>query len=404
MQLILSMLIILVSIPIYTLVPIISKLSLQFRLVVAFILWLAFVWIPNRWFYGPIFVILEFAPVVIVYFFLIAHLRSTFRLHLFRLVVTLVTLYILFMGVSQYKIAAATHTDMPYAMVWAGDDLETAPRLRGLGVLGDPNIFGQYLLALLPLLFVSNKPRGMRMGYLFAVPTALVVLTGVYMTGSRGALLGVLVLLGLYLQSRFKKAGLIAGLCLGIGGLIGINLLGMSRGSISVAGGEDRLMIWSEGIGLLKRSPLWGLGYTSFSDNVRATAHNSYLLCAVESGVIGLFLWMGIFVITIRQLQTVSRSAVARPGEQQPGDPVLARWAEAVKKSVIVYLFTAYFLSCTYQMFLFVLIGLAGAIFCVYTEKEGRGPVLFEKWARQTLIICMAVLVLIWVSVHSRLF
>lgn len=392
---------VLCSIYTYTMAPIVSKLSLQFWLVVAFTLWLAAVWIPNRWFFGPIFVILEFTPNVIVYFLLIAHLRSPSRLHLLRLVVVGVSLYVLYMGFSQYPIAAATHTDMPYALVWGGDDEETPPRLRGLGVLGDPNIFAQYLLALFPMLFVSNRPRGMRFGYVFAVPIAILFLVAVYLTGSRGAILGVFVLIGLYLESRFKKKGLITGIILGVGGVIALNLSGMSRG-ITVGGGSDRLMLWSEGIGLLKTSPLWGLGYTSFADEVQMTAHNSYLLCAVEAGVIGLFFWMGIMLITIRQLRIVSNSVAAKPtpGEKAP-DPVLARWAEAVKKSVIVYLFTAYFLSCTYQMFLYLLVGVAGAIFCAYSEKpEHPGPFRFLNWQRQALAFSVGILFLIWVSVH----
>jgi len=405
-----------VSVPRFTLIPLVSRLSRQFWLVVAFILWLAFVWLPNHWLSGPFYTILQFMPDAIVYFFVIAHLRSPFRLAILRAVVAVATLYILFMGFSQYQLAGLAHTDMPYAMVWESD-LLGPPRLRGLGVLGDPNIFGQFLLVQLPLLFVSNKPRGMGMGYLFAVPVALVFLVGLYLTGSRGALLGLLVMIGLYLQSRFKAVGTVIGLLLGTVTVVGVNVLGASR-TISLQGGVDRLALWSDGIGILKHSPLWGIGYHAFSDNVRMTAHNSYLLCACESGLIGFFLWTGILVITLRQLHIVSRSAAAKarehlvspsagayPGEQ-PADPVvLARWAEAVKKSFIVYLFTAYFLSCTYQMVLYLLVGLGGAIFYMYTEQAGHAePVFFEKWPRQSIAVCTAMLFVIWVSVHMRRF
>src|ERR1017187_4951857 len=190
-----------VSLVTYAVVPLAHRLSRQFWLVVAFVFWVALVLIPNRWLYGPIFVIQAFTPTVIVYFFAIAHLRSTSRLNVLRLVLAVASLYIVYMGLSQYPIAAATHTDMPYAMVYAGEEPGEGigePRLRGLGVLADPNIFGQFLLVQLPLLFVSNKPRGMRLGYLLAVPTALVFLAGMYLTGSRGALLGLLVLIALY--------------------------------------------------------------------------------------------------------------------------------------------------------------------------------------------------------------
>jgi len=82
-------------------------------------------------------------------------------------------------------------------------------------MLNDPNIFGQFVLLILPLLFVGKKKTGLGSGGFFVIPVALVLLFGVYLTISRGALTGLAVLICLYLVHRFKKAGSVASVVVG---------------------------------------------------------------------------------------------------------------------------------------------------------------------------------------------
>ena len=57
------------------------------------------------------------------------------------------------------------------------------------------------------------------------------------------------------------------------------------------------------------------------------TAHNSFLLCAAELGLVGFFLWMSIIVVTMIQLNRVPEVVGNRI-------PALARWAIAVRLSL----------------------------------------------------------------------
>lgn len=395
----------LVTISTFAMTSVMSKVSRQVMLMVAFVIWLAFVWIPNRWLFGPIVVIQDFTRIAVVYFFVLAHLRSTQRLHFLRVSLICASVFMVLMGLNQYGAAASTHTATPYVMVIEGDFL-TPPRQRGLGVLGDPNTFGQYLLSLLPFLYVSNRPRGMSLvGYLVAIPTTALFLFAIYHTGSRGALIGLAVLVGLYMRDRFKGVGTTVAV---LGGLTCILVYNTVHGArdISVSGGVDRLLLWSEGIGILKHSPIWGIGMHAFSDQVRMNAHNSFLLCACESGLIGFFLWVGLGVVTFRLLSAVIN---AKPGASETPEQIFhsvlaRRWAEAVQKSLVVYLCTSYFLSNTYHLFPYMLAGMAGAIYCLYIDGPApREEVSFQGWARQAIFACSVLLVTVWVSVHLRL-
>src|SRR5262249_3266951 len=159
-------------------------------------------------------------------------------------------------------------------------------RIRGLGVLHDPNALGQFLLMLLPMLFVSNAAdeRAGKAIYFLAIPISLFFLYGIYLTNSRGSALGVLVLIAILLTRRYRQIGIAAS---GIFAAIGVVALRSQPRSVSIEGGADRLMIWSDGLAMFKHSPLWGVGYYGFQEHSILTAHNSYLLCAAELGLIG---------------------------------------------------------------------------------------------------------------------
>ena len=85
------------------------------------------------------------------------------------------------------------------------------------------------------------------------------------------------------------------------------------------------------------------------------TAHNSFLLCAAELGFVGFFLWMSLIVVTIMQLNRVNNLL-------EKTNPGMARWARALRLSLGAYLFTSFFLSLTYALPLFMLLGMAGAV------------------------------------------
>jgi putative inorganic carbon (HCO3(-)) transporter len=373
--------------------------STQMKLMFIYMMMVLLSWLPHGWLGGIRRPLSEFLPVALVYFFASIHMRSVPRLEITRAVLIGTALFIISRAIPNYHIAVATHQPMPYVLVH-----ETAVgmevRLQGLGVLGDPNMFGQFLLMLLPLLFISRRPEGMRAGYLIALPIAAVFGYAIFLTGSRGSVLGALVLGGLYFRQRYRTVGTV--LAVLIGGAIVMFINASGQRDISVSGGVDRLSLWSDGIGQFKSSPIWGLGYRSFAENVGMTAHNTFLLCAVETGFAGLFVWMGVIVMAFAQLNYVTRQTGKSASGFLPV-PGIQQWGEAVKKSLVVYLFTGYFLSDTYELLLYLVIGMGGAVFFAQMEpRHGEALPVYSKWHTMALRAAFGVLVLIYLSIRTR--
>jgi putative inorganic carbon (HCO3(-)) transporter len=373
---------------------VIVKMRTQVFLLVAFFLWVSGSWVFHHWF-GGIFATFEsLAPSWLLYFLALAQFHKPSRLRLLRLGLVLVAAFIFVMAVSQIPEARATGIQTPYVMA-GGDDMRTSEfRIRGLGMLHDPNFYGQYLLMLLPFLFVGRKPKGrLDAGYLFAVPASLLMIIGIYLTNSRGAQLGLLLLTGLFLWKRYRRMGALAMILIAPVTVIAINAT-RSR-TISISTGVDRLTLWSDGLGMFKSSPLWGIGYYQFPERELLTAHNTYLLCAAEMGMIGFFLWMSLLVVTILLLRRV-------PAAVSASDPVLARWAEAVKLSLYGYLFTSFFLSRLYDLPLYLLIGMAGGIIAS-VGGEDKLRLRGTHWPVWAGGLCVAILVLIYMLVRLRI-
>jgi len=169
-----------------------------------------------------------------------------------------------------------------------------------------------------------------------------------------------------------------------------------STRNVSMAGGMDRLAIWSDGMAFFKSSPLWGIGFGGFIERDDWTAHNSYLLCAAELGLIGFFLWMGIMVVTIMQLNRVAL-VIGKT------NPAMARWATGLKISLGGFLFTSFFLSCTYSLPLYLLLGMSGAVITV-AGGDDTMPVRETKWQMKAFACCVGTLTLIYIMLRLRVF
>lgn len=325
--------------------PELGKLRVQFVLVLLFFGWALGSWFPHGGLGANVRTLLELSSNVIVYFVGVMLLSSPARLNALRIVLVLVAIYVLINAFWGIPYARATGVTTPYDLTWdtaydPGSHVHDV-RIRGLGMLNDPNVFGQYLLMILPMLYVSRKDSGLGVGWLLAIPVTFLFLIGVYFTGSRGAEMGVAALFGMYLIGKSKIKGFFVSIVFAIFLLLVINTT-RSR-TITMSQGMDRLAIWSDGMSYVKHSPIWGNGWGSFPDMQGMTAHNSFLLVAAELGIIGFFLWTSIIVVTMIQLSRV-------PKILGTSNPAMARWASATRLALGVYLFTGFFLSRAYQL------------------------------------------------------
>jgi hypothetical protein len=376
--------------------PELGKLRVQFILMLVFFGWSLCSWFPHGGLGANVRTLVEFSSNVIVYFVGVMLLGSPSRLSFLRAVLVAVAIFVMINAFFGIPYARATGVTTPYDLT-GENTLDPSNhvhdvRIRGLGMLNDPNVFGQFLLMILPMLYVAKGESGLGIGWALAGPITLLFMVGVYFTGSRGAELGVAALMAMYLIGKSRVRGVVVS---GVFAMLMLVVINATRHrTISMSQGLDRLAIWSDGMSYVKRSPIWGIGWGAFTDTQGMTAHNSPLLVAAELGFVGLFLWTAIIVVTMIQLSRVPKVIGAT-------DPGLARWAVATRLSLGVYLVTGFFLSRAYQLPLYLLFGMAGAI-VANAGGDDAIPLRGTHWPLWTLIVSAGVLVLIYLMLRLR--
>lgn len=177
-------------------------------------------------------------------------------------------------------------------------------RIRFVGIFSDPNDVGLLLIMTLPLIFYFFNRSNYFMKFVHILIIAF-LLYGVYLTNSRGTLLSILALAGLYVIKRYGK---VAANFMLIGALPVLAIVFGNFRSISASeeSAYGRLDAWYAGYQMLKSNPLFGTGLGRFLDNHHLTAHNTYVLCWSELGVIGFLLWFTFLFSVIFLLHSVS--------------------------------------------------------------------------------------------------
>ena len=149
----------------------------------------------------------------------------------------------------------------------AGQFLER--RVRGLGFLNDPNDFAQFLLVVVPFIWLAwRKGSTIRNLVIVVIPTLAIMWT-VLLTQSGGTVLRIWVLLLFALR---RRVGLAASLTLTVLLLIGVIAIGgLRRGDVWVHENltAGRIEAWGNGVAMWKSSPLWGVGFGQFGDTMK---------------------------------------------------------------------------------------------------------------------------------------
>lgn len=274
----------------------------------------------------------------------------------------------------------------------------TQIRIRGLGVLHDPNDLALALLFGLPLFGLAWKSRAALRNALFVVVPVIAVVYGVFLTHSRGGTLAVILTLCFAVARRFGKIPAVVLLVLLAGAAVAA---GFGGGRQLVAADESahgRVEAWSEGLQMLKQQPLLGVGYGQFLDHHTLTAHNSFVLCFAETGIVGYFFWLGILAVTFVQLRSVALLQV-RDGT----DAQLAHAAGILQLSMLGVLTAAFFLSRTYVVMLYLMLGIAIALILI--ARESGRPVWSPSVPQLTGLVMgsqVGTIALVYLAVKMR--
>jgi hypothetical protein len=169
----------------------------------------------------------------------------------------------------------------------------------GGGDIRRSNDLALVINTVLPLMLLIVLQSRSVLARLYCALVSCVFVYSVFLTASRGGLLCLGAMAILLFQRKFGKfIGVAAGMIV----LVAIIVLGPRMDTLSTedASSYGRLEAWSLAMDLFKGSPLFGIGYDHFMDYHFRTAHNSYLLCAAELGIFGLYPWLMMFFISYK--------------------------------------------------------------------------------------------------------
>ncbi|MDH3198045.1 MAG: O-antigen ligase family protein [Candidatus Krumholzibacteria bacterium] len=304
---------------------------------------------------------LNFMPTVVMYF-LVANLVNTPRKLKFTIVLlVLLTTVLAVQGLVQSFTGAGLGGQETYE-----------GRIQAVGIFSDPNDLALALVIVLPWVFLKlfESPRGLEKA--FATVVMAVLVYALYLTASRGGLLAFAALMMILLVRRFGRVpGLVAG------GLVFMAVLVLGPRMSSISTGEasayGRVQAWGIGLDLFEAYPLFGVGARNFTEYHFRTAHNSYVLCAAELGLFGLYPWVLAIYLSIKNNQYIARHLHRSPLRD------VALYVDTVRYGLIAFVLAAYFLSRTYNELLFILLGLSAAITHIFIAHSSERYVLIER-------------------------
>lgn len=369
----------------------------QFHLMVGIIFAICISRLLNGWPGGVLPALNQFMPAAIVFFLILWNISSLSRLRSLTVVLVLIAIYFTIRGILAYHSGDDTSPFVYVQRVWRGEgtpELSFYLRICALGFLNDPNDFAQYLLMLLPFLFIAWRTGRFARNFVLCVVPLAILLYGIYLTNSRGALLGLALLIVFVMKDRLgaRRGALIAPVVIAL-------ILALNQSGRAISVHEDsamgRINAWSEGLGMFKSSPLWGIGFGLFTDHHELTAHNSFVLCLSELGLIGSFLWLGLLVACVLHLQESSRRCAAAE-EYETG-----RWARAMRLSLYTTLATCWFLSRTYSVPLYLLLGMTAAL-SVQTANLAPARPQPVRWPMVTAMALPCLMAMVYITVRLR--
>jgi hypothetical protein len=270
----------------------------------------------------------------------------------------------------------------------------TVLRFRGVGAFGDPNDFAVMLLAVLPLCFTLRRAGAPMYNALFVwIPIGLIMYS-VYLTRSRT---GALTLAAILMLSMRHKVGTVLSVGAGwlaLSGIIAMGFLG-GRALEMDKSAMGRVFAWSDGLQMLKSSPIWGVGFGMFTQYHERAAHSAFVNCFAELGFIGYMFWCALIVLTLDDLRFVQ-------GVDHDGKAGLKRWANALIISIAGSMVGGLFLSRSFDVLLFIQLALGTALADV-ARREGHLTRSRSVLHSLTLTLAVALVSIIGVWVYMRI-
>lgn len=261
----------------------------------------------NGWIGGAIEQIGKFAPVVLAFAVFANGLDRRSR------ILTIMAIFSICAGVLAIHGIEQRQTGLG----WTGVEMSQGTRIQYVGIFNDPNDLGLLFVSCIPMAaYLSSRGGLLGLRRLFWLVVTGVLIYGVYLTDSRGALLALLAVMGVYIWQR--KGLFVAGV---LGAMAVAVLLALPSRFSEIDAEEEsaqgRIESWYEGLQMFQGHPIFGVGPDQYTDYNPLTAHNSFVLILAETGIIGYTLWLAFVVYCFRMMWAGSRPQAMQTWDEQ---------------------------------------------------------------------------------------
>ena len=316
------------------------------------------------WLSGAFAVFNNFYPIVILFYLVSTSTDTVSKHQVFMKTLAVLTTILALHGVDQIQTGVG----------WSGA-IVLADRITYLGVFNDPNDLALAFVIALPMLVYGLTEAKLLISKAFWVFCIAAILYGIILTNSRGGMLSAIALFVVYFYRRF---GVGRALILTTIGLVAVSLVPtrlseLDAGEASAAGRVDA---WFAGIQMLQSHPIFGVGQGGFTDFHIRTAHNSIVLAFAELGLVGYFFWLAFIGLSVHMVYKISIATTAQFGELRGAEVEELSQYKKISQAYLYAMFgfsiSAFFLSRSYNILLFILCSL-----CVALYQSAR-----QKWPR----------------------
>lgn len=283
-------------------------------------------------------------------------------------------------------------------------------RITYLGFFNDPNDLGMFLVMNIPFACYFMN-RGKFLTKLTMLVALLGLGYGIYMTGSRGTMLGAGALVAAYFL--VVNAGPRLFIACIVFAPIAATVIASLQSNIDDSA-DGRLEAWYAGVLMLLSNPVLGVGRGNFLEQHGLVAHNSYIHVAGELGIPGYSLWGGALVFTALASYYVIKSET-KSVDNKLNEDIALNEADIAKKnelainktlffSLVGFMITGFFLSRMFTLLLFIFMGMAIASQMRLVKHMPELKIHFDKYlAIKSMGYCWVIIVAVYIALKMGL-
>jgi O-Antigen ligase len=265
----------------------------------------------------------------------------------------------------------------------ATGEVYVIPRLVSTGVFNDPNDLSMIcVFAIIICLFFAERTRGFGR-FCWLAPVGFFAY-GLKLTYSRGGLLnlGFSLMVLSWCRLGWKKTVVAGALALpAVLAIFGGSRMTNIDLSDSQNTSQSRIQLWSEGLGMFRERPLFGVGMNEYADRAGLVAHNSYVHAYGELGFFGGTLFLGAFYSAVLGVWKLYNPDV------EFYDPAIKQLRPYVLAMICSYCVGMFSLSRCYTVTTYTMLGISASYLQVAKTWTSEPGVAFDSRFIQRLVV-----------------